>query len=162
MIFVCVGSREYQFDRLIKKIDDLIEENIISDVFGQIGTSNYIPENFEFKRFLSSNEFQYYQNEADLIISHGGSGALIGALKKNKKVIAVPRLEKYGEHTDDHQVQISSVLHREGYLIEVKDIDDLGNAIKRTYNTPNIKRYERPSNILNTITNFIEKEMKEE
>jgi len=33
-------------------------------------------------------------------------GAIIGAIKKGKKVIAVPRLAKCGEHVDDHQVQL--------------------------------------------------------
>ena len=68
LIFVCVGSREYQFDRLIKKIDELVAKKEIKDeVFGQIGQSTYIPKNFRYKRFMSVDEFKDYQNKADLI-----------------------------------------------------------------------------------------------
>ena len=42
----------------------------------------------------------------DVVVTHGGTGAIIGAVKDNKKVIAVPRLAKYGEHVDDHQIEI--------------------------------------------------------
>lgn len=159
MIFVCVGSREYLFNRLINEIDILVEEEIISDVFGQIGTSSYIPKNFKFKRFLSSEEFQYYQKKADLIISHGGTGALIGALKKGKQVIAVPRLEKYGEHTDNHQLQVSSVLAENGYLEMVTDINQLGETIINMRRTPIEQRYNRPSNVLNIVNTFISREL---
>ena len=75
MIFVCVGSREYQFDRLLKKIDELIEQGKITDkVFAQIGQSNYVPKYYEYKRYLSEEEFKENQKKADLIISSRGNG----------------------------------------------------------------------------------------
>ncbi|MCR5573159.1 MAG: glycosyl transferase, partial [Candidatus Saccharibacteria bacterium] len=86
MIFVCVGSREYQFDRLLKELDHLVENGTIKErVIAQIANSSYIPINYEYVRFLDKAVFEKYQNEADLIISHGGTGALIGALKKRKQ-----------------------------------------------------------------------------
>ena len=157
MIFVCVGSREYQFDRLLKEIDKLIDKNIIKDkVFAQIGQSTYIPKKYKYTRFLPNKEFQCYQDKADLIISHGGTGALIGALKKNKQVIAVPRLAKYGEHTDNHQVQISTVLHDEEYLKMVTEINTMGKSIIELQQKPILKKYNRPSNILKIVNDFIE------
>ena len=53
--------------------------------------------------------------KANIVITHGGTGAIIGAVKKGKKVIAVPRLAKYGEHVDDHQLQL------------IKKFDDLAD-----------------------------------
>ena len=53
--------------------------------------------------------------KANIVITHGGTGAIIGAVKKGKKVIAVPRLAKYGEHVDDHQLQL------------IKQFDDLAD-----------------------------------
>lgn len=45
LIFVTVGSRNYPFDRLFKKIDQLCEKGIIKDkVFAQTGTSKYKPK----------------------------------------------------------------------------------------------------------------------
>jgi len=157
LIFVCVGSREYQFDRLIKKLDELIEQGSITEtVYAQIGQSSYIPKFFEYERFMDVEKFKEYQSKADLIISHGGTGALIGALKLGKQVIAVPRLAKYGEHTDDHQTQVAGVLADEGYLKCVLEIDSLFEAIQNLRLQPINKVYNKQSNVLNTIQNFME------
>ncbi len=156
MIFVCVGSREYQFNRLLKKIDELIEEGLITEpVFAQIGQSDYLPKYYKYKRFLSVDEFKKCQEETDIIISHGGTGALVGALKLGKKVIAVPRLAKYGEHIDDHQIQISTVLENEGYLKTVLDTDQLFNVIEELKSYPISRKFENNSQVLNLIKNFI-------
>ncbi len=156
MIFVCVGSRDYQFNRLLKKIDELVESGAIQNkVFAQIGQSEYEPQHYEWQRFIDRDNFKKYQTEADLIISHAGTGALIGALKLEKQVIAVPRLMKYGEHIDDHQTQISGVLAEEGYLREVLDIEKLGETIKLAYSDPIVKKYDKPSNIISIIDEFL-------
>ena len=157
MIFVCVGSREYQFNRLLKKLDELVQAGVITDeVIGQIGGSEYEPQNYKWHRFMDRDEFQRCREGADLIISHGGTGALIGALKLGKQVIAVPRLAQFGEHIDDHQTQITGVLAGEGYLREVRDMDELGAVILQCQTDPITKRYNRPSNILQIIEDFIE------
>ena len=156
MIFVCVGSRDYQFNRLLKKIDELVESGAIQDrVVAQIGQSEYEPQHYEWYRFIDRDSFKKYQTEANLIVSHAGTGALIGALKLEKQVIAVPRLAKYGEHIDDHQTQISGVLAEEGYLREVLDMEKLGETIDLAYSDPIVKKYDKPSNIIQIIDEFL-------
>lgn len=156
MIFISTGSRKFQFDRLLETVDKLVEANIIQDtVFAQIAESTYIPQNYQYKRYLGPDEFSKYQEEAFLIISHAGTGALISALKKEKQVIAVPRLSKYGEHSDDHQTQISGALAGEGYLREVLDMEKLGETIELAYSNPIVKKYDKPSNIIQIIDEFL-------
>lgn len=156
MIFVCVGSREYQFNRLLKKLDELVSEGIIEDkIVAQIGQSQYEPQNYEWHRFLDRDVFKNYQMESDLIISHAGTGALIGALKLEKQVISVPRLAKFDEHIDDHQTQISTALTEGGYLREVLDMDNLAETIRLCKEEPIVKKYDRPSNILEIIEGFL-------
>ena len=156
MIFVCIGSREYQFNRLLKKLDELVAENKISDeIFAQIGQSAYEPQNYKWERYLDRDAFNQCREQADLIISHAGTGALIGALKLGKQVIAVPRLARFDEHIDDHQTQISGVLSSEGYLREVLDMDELEETIRAAYADPIHKKYARQSNILQLIEEFI-------
>ena len=156
MIFVCVGSRDYQFNRLLEQLDRLVEEGVVTDrIMAQIGQSEYEPKHYEWQRFLDRDAFKQYQSDADLIISHAGTGALIGALKLEKQVIAVPRLAKYGEHIDDHQTQISGVLAEEGYLREVLEMEKLGETVQLAYSDPIVKRYNRPSNIIALIDDFL-------
>ncbi len=156
MIFICVGSREYQFNRLLKEIDKLIEEQVISEpVFAQIGLSDYKPKFYDYSKFLSQDEFHCYQKEASLIISHGGTGALVNALKLGKKVIAVPRLSFFKEHTDDHQTQVSDMLFSKGYTLgSVKEIADLKNVIMN-YDKKNTVSFESKSMVLEIIRNYL-------
>ena len=94
MIFVTVGSRNYPFDRLFRKLDELCEQGIIKDeIFAQTGTSKYVPKHYEYVDFLSPDEFMEKVEEASLVISHGASGSIMKALNAGKKVIAVTRLE---------------------------------------------------------------------
>ena len=156
MIFVSTGSRKFQFDRLIRKLDQLVEDGEIKEeVFAQIAETSYLPKHLQYKRYLSPEEFNFYQDKSSLIISHAGTGALIGSLKKKKQVIAVPRLSKYKEHSDDHQLQIASVLEEKGYLRCVYDIDNLGAVIKEMRANPIEKIYDRDSYILPIIENCI-------
>ena len=149
MIFVCIGSRDYQFNRLLKEIDKLVNAGVITEkVIAQIGVSEYEPQHYEWYRFLDKTVFEKYQTDASLIISHGGTGALIGALKKGKQVIAVPRLAKYSEHIDDHQIQISEVLDKNGYLRMVLEMEKLGETILLSNTLPITKKYDLPSNVL--------------
>ncbi|WP_028273564.1 PssE/Cps14G family polysaccharide biosynthesis glycosyltransferase [Atopococcus tabaci] len=157
MIFVTVGSQKFQFDRLLKKIDDLIEsKEIDEELFAQIGASEYIPKNYSYERYLTRESFLFHTKECDLFITHGGTGAIIGALKAKKKVIAVPRLAKYGEHVDNHQIQLVDQFVALSYINSCYDIKELGEVIKSTKNI-NFKTYvSNTSNIIKSINQFIE------
>ena len=107
MIFITLGSQKFQFNRLLEEVDKLIEQGIITEeVFAQVGYSDYKPKNYKYNKFLDRDEFTEIIKKCDKVITHGGTGAIINAVKNNKKVIAIPRLAKYGEHVDDHQLQI--------------------------------------------------------
>lgn len=132
MIFITLGSQKFQFNRILKEVDRLIVNGVIDEeVFAQIGNSDYEPQKYSYRRFLSREEFAQKQEECNIVITHGGTGAIIGALRKGKKVIAVPRLAKYGEHVDDHQLQL---LHQfdDMHLIEpCYDVEKLKDAYQR-------------------------------
>lgn len=156
MIFVCIGSRDYQFNRLLKALDELVQSGELKDeIFAQIGQSQYVPKHYAWQRYLDADTFQQYLSNAQLIISHAGVGTLLRALKMGKSVIAVPRYAKFGEHIDDHQHQIADVLSGEGYLYQVKDIADLGSTITLAREKPLSKTYDRPSYIGTLIKEFI-------
>ena len=157
MIFVTVGSQKFQFNRLLKKIDELIESgDIKEEVFAQIGVSDYIPKNYTYKDFVTQDEFKEYMDKADLIITHAGTGAIVTALKKDKKVIAIPRLSEYGEHVDDHQIQLIDEFKEMNFIEPVYQIDELKLAIKnvreKTYN----KYKSNTQKILDDIEFFVE------
>lgn len=159
MIFVTVGSQKFQFNRLLKKIDELIESgDIKEEVFAQIGVSDYIPKNYTYKDFVKQDEFKEYMDKADLIITHAGTGAIVTALKKDKKVIAIPRLSEYGEHVDDHQIQLINEFKELNFIEPVYKIDELENVIKTVKEKKYNKYISNTTRILKDIEDFIERE----
>lgn len=142
MIFVTVGSQKFQFNRLLKAIDDLVGSGTLTEeVFAQTGYSTYKPVHYAYSDFMDRNAFRKEEGRADLVITHGGSGAVIGALKQGKRVIAVPRLAAYGEHVDDHQKQLASQFSRSHLILVCEDTDKLAACIERA-RTEDFARYE--------------------
>lgn len=159
MIFITLGSQKFQFNRLLKAVDDLIENGIIQDeVFAQTGYSDYQPQRYKYSQFLDRNKFEEIEEKAEVMITHGGTGAIIGAVKKGKKVIAVPRLVKYGEHVDNHQMQIIKQFSEMNLIYGVLDCDRLEEALKniKTHSFNSYKSCTRY--YIESIDNYIKNE----
>lgn len=132
MILIVLGSQKFQFNRLLEYVDELISEQIINEkVIAQSGFSDYIPKNYEITPFFSQDEFQKNMSDADIIITHAGTGSIVTALKKHKKVIAVPRLKKFDEHVDDHQLQIIENFVQKDLLFSANDKQQLIDCIQK-------------------------------
>ena len=156
MIFVTLGSQKFQFNRLLKEIDVLVEKKIITDeVFAQIGYSDYLPSNYRYKNFLNRDEFAEMQKKADIVITHGGTGAIIGAVKMGKKVIAVPRLAKYGEHVDDHQIQLVEHFNEMELIYSCNDVQELKTAIEEIRTRKYNDYHSNTAVIINSIEKFL-------
>lgn len=157
MIFVTLGSQKFQFNRLLIEIDRLVEEGkITEDVFAQTGYSDYEPKNYEYKKFLDRDEFSKIMSKCDKVITHGGTGAIIGAVKQEKKVIAVPRLAKFGEHVDDHQLQIIEQFKEMNFIEGIYSIEELGEKLVGIGEL-NFKSYvSNTKNIIEALDRFID------
>lgn len=131
MIFVTVGTHEQPFDRLVKKMDDLVAEGVIREpVMIQTGYSTYEPKHCSFQKLLPYPEMERYTQEARIIITHGGPASFISALQVGKTPIVVPRKSELNEHVNDHQVDFSrAVAQRKNNILVVEDIEDLQDLI---------------------------------
>lgn len=156
MIFVTLGSQKFQFNRLLEKIDELIERGIITDdVFAQIGSSTYEPKYYRYKAFLDRNDFATKMDACSVVITHGGTGVIIGAVKKCKKVIAVPRLKQYGEHVDDHQLQLLKQFEELNLICACYELDELGKCYQEALATEYNKYSSNTDNIIKSIEDFL-------
>jgi UDP-N-acetylglucosamine transferase subunit ALG13 len=130
MIFVTVGTHEQPFDRLIKEIDNLVQEGIIKEeVFIQLGYSNYTPKYCEYSKLINYEDMVEKTTKARIVITHGGPGSIMLPLSLNKIPIVVPRQKQYGEHVDDHQVLFSKRLEKESKILAVYGIEQLRDKI---------------------------------
>lgn len=156
MIFITLGSQKFQFNRLLIEIDRLIiEGKITEEVFAQIGYSNYEPKNYSYKNFLDRDQYSQIMNKCDKVITHGGTGAIIGAVKKGKKVIAVPRLSKFEEHVDDHQLQIIKEFNNLNIIVGIEKLEYLESEIEELNNRRFNEYISNTNSIINSINEFI-------
>lgn len=156
MILVTLGTQDKSFERLLKKLDKLVKDGKITDeVIVQAGHTKYNSKNFKIFDFLSSKELNDLRKKCDLVITHAGVGSILDSLKLGKKVIGVARLKKYGEHTNDHQLQILDKFYNDGYIIK-SSVEKLENAIEESKYF-NVKKYKsNVNNMIKIIDDYIQ------
>lgn len=151
-IFVTVGTYELQFDRLFKELDRCLSEKKINAVVtAQVGSTNYTPENFNYFDYCSQDQIHKLINDSDIVICQGGCGSIMDSLSQRKKVIAVPRLVKFGEYSDNHQLELVQELERLGFISAVyDDITNLSyviNSINLSEAPPRLDRLNKKTSI---------------
>ena len=127
MIFVALGTQDKPFKRLLELAEKI---NTDEKIVCQSGFTKYSSSKLEIHDYFDANEYSKYINEADVVITHGGVGTILNALSLNKKIIVVPRLKKYGEHQNDHQLQVARIFKEKGYIVLFEDGDDINETLK--------------------------------
>lgn len=159
MIFVTLGTQDKDFSRLLQAIDKEIEKgNIKEKVVVQAGCTKYESENMEILDLVPQDEFDKLMSKASLLITHGGVGSILTAIKHGKPVIAAARLKKYKEHTNDHQKQIIKEFSDAGYILELRDFNKLGKMIEKSKTFKARKFESNTQNMVNLIDDYIEKD----
>ena len=159
MILVTLGTQDKQFIRLLKSIDEeIIKGNIKEKVVVQAGFTKdkYQTENMEMFDLIDRDEFNKLVSECSLLITHGGVGSILTGLKAGKNVIACPRLFKYKEHMNDHQVQIINEFANAGYILAYNENDKLSDVLKQVKKFKPNKYVSNTENFINIIKDFIE------
>ena len=84
MIFVTVGTHEQPFNRLVKAVDELKRDGVITeDVIMQTGFSTYEPKYCQWSKLIPYQQMIKNVEDARIVITHGGARDIIGSTKKN-------------------------------------------------------------------------------
>ena len=157
MILVLLGTQNNNFNRLLQALEDNIKKGVIKDeVIVQAGFTKFQSSNMKIFSLIDKEKLSELQDKADLIITHGGVGSIVSSLKKGKKVIVVPRLKKYGEHVNNHQLQIARRFKNEGYVKYVLNIKNLAKTISSMKDFEPKKYENSEGNVISIIENFID------
>lgn len=157
MTLVILGTQDKTFERLMKNIDLQIEKgNITGEVIVQAGSTEYQSDNMKIFDLIPMDKFNQLMEEAELVITHGGVGSILSALRANKKVIAVARLKKYGEHENDHQLQIIEEFSKLGYILPCNNLDNLPTALENIKNFEPKKYISNNSKMINILEEYID------
>lgn len=130
MIFVTVGTHEQPFNRLVEYMDNWASTHE-EEVLIQTGFTTYVPKHCKYQKLFPQKKIYELNEQARVVITHGGPSCYIDVLRVNKIPIVVPRRHEYGEHIDNHQVEVGrEFLKRNGNIILVEDIEKLGETLE--------------------------------
>jgi UDP-N-acetylglucosamine transferase subunit ALG13 len=159
LVFVSVGNATQNFRRLLETVDRLAGENLFGDesVLLQVGNDpTFRALNCLQESFLPMEQFWQTVRQANLIICHGGAGMLLQVFQCGKTPVVMPRRRQFGEHIDDHQLELVKALAEEGRLIPAFSPIDLPEAIARARNCAAQAVVPRSSRMISLVAQAIE------
>ena len=157
MTLVLLGTQNNSFHRLLEEVQKNIDNgNIQEELVVQKGYTKFESEKMTIYNQLPLEELQKLINNADLVITHGGVGSIISSIQSGKKVIAVPRLQRYKEHVNDHQLDIIKSFDEMGYIIGLNGVEELSEALEKIKVFQPKKYVKNTGKILEIIENFID------
>ena len=158
MILVTLGTQDKNFTRLLDVIQKEIDNGNIKDkVVVQAGLTKYESKNMEIFDYVSKEKFEEYIKNCDILITHGGVGSIFTGLKNNKKVLVMPRLAKYKEQHNDHQLEIVEEFTKLGYILSFDDEKSFEKCYKKVDKFVPKKYKSNTKNMIKLIEEFIDK-----
>lgn len=158
MILVLLGTQNNSFHRLLQEVQKNIDNgNIKEEVIVQKGYTKFESKDMKLYNQIPTEQFKELISKADIVITHGGVGSIITSISMDKKVIAVPRLKKYKEHVNDHQLDIINSFSKMGYIIGIQDVSELENSLERIKEFEPTKYVQNTGNIIKIVGEFIDK-----
>jgi UDP-N-acetylglucosamine transferase subunit ALG13 len=134
MIFVSVGTHEAPFDRLLRSVYALAldEQIVVQHGPSRVRSSGRAVE----AEYLSFDEVVGNIRQARAVVMHAGVGSVMVALANGKGPIVMPRLHRFDEHVDDHQLELARRLEAHGLVTLVEGPEALREALEREAETP--------------------------
>lgn len=126
MIITIVGTHHQQFNRLLKEVETLPGEKLV-----QYGHSTYQPAGSKNVAFLPFEETRAAIEQAEVVITHAGTGTVMMALSLGKRPVVAPRYKKFDEHVDDHQLELVATLKAADLIEPWMPGEDLSAAVAR-------------------------------
>lgn len=133
MIFCTIGTQA-PFDRFLKIVDE-VAADLDEEVVAQVYKSHYQAKNIKTVNFLPPDEFQKLFKSARMIVAHAGMGTIISAMQQKKPIIVFPRIAKFGEHRNEHQLATAAKMKELGYVYVANNAEELKTLLKN----PNLK-----------------------
>jgi UDP-N-acetylglucosamine transferase subunit ALG13 len=155
MIFVTVGTNEAPFDRLLLALDGIgADEELVV----QHGSSSVHPQGATCMKWVPYENLAELIRQARAIVAHAGVGSILTVLANGKRPIVVPRLHRFGEAVDDHQLAFARRLEQAALVTLVEDTTRLAEALRQHSETVSIK-LEPDTRLTGDLRNYIQERL---
>jgi UDP-N-acetylglucosamine transferase subunit ALG13 len=157
MILVTLGTFNIEFPRPLKAIEKaVIEKKITEKIIVQRGHTNFESDYLEVVQFFTPAELDKLYDEARVVVVHSGIGSVLSGVKKGKKLIVVPRLRKYKEHVDDHQLDLLNEFAKSNYIIPWNENEGFDEVLAKAENFVPSPFVSTKDNLVGALINYIE------
>lgn len=125
--FVSLGNNKKDFSRILNFVENNYHE-LSKPVILQLGHTCFNPK-YKFKKFkfLNQEDFSRIVSQAKILIIHGGAGTIIKSLQQNKKPFVMPRLMRFNEHINDHQLELCNELSKDNKIYLINEESKINN-----------------------------------
>jgi len=147
----------FPFDRLVQAVDEMVAQKLIDDtVIAQIGDGRYEPRHMAFDRYLAKPEYDRRFAAATMLIAHAGAGTIALALQHHKPLLVVPRLGKFKEHVNDHQVATARKYGELGHVLVACEVSQIPAGLAALKQFQPRSREVRPHELARRIGVFFQ------
>lgn len=131
--FVTVGVERKPFGRLLRAVDRLVADGVLSgETLVQTGHNDFEPCYGLYQKFLSFDDMVNAVRSADMVIAHAGVGSVLLCRQLGKVPLVVPRSGDLGEHVDNHQLEFARMMDAQGFVIMAPTPDDMRQILAQT------------------------------
>ena len=157
MIFLTVGTL-FPFDRLVRAVDKVAPKCFLGEeVIAQVGNGRARCRNIKCVEVMEKDEFDEYIKNASCLISHAGIGSITMALNCGKPLLVMPRLKRYGEHVNDHQIGTAREFEKLGHILVAYKEEDLPDKLTQLKSFVPKPRENHAKQVADHITEFLVK-----
>lgn len=117
MILAVLGTHEQPFPRAVRMAHALRNppEEELCVQHGHTPRLGGIDARWQ--QWYGREELDEAMLSASVVVVHGGSGCIYQALNLGLRPVVIPRLARYREHVDDHQLQLPGRLAATGRVV---------------------------------------------
>jgi UDP-N-acetylglucosamine transferase subunit ALG13 len=128
VIFATVGSHPtYKFERLLRALEGVEEDLVVQYGPGEPPRNATVAV-----PWMAFEEIIANMERADRVVSHAGVGTILCAVQLGLVPVVFPRLKRFDETVDDHQLDLARRLAMTGKVVVVEDGEALATAIATT------------------------------
>jgi UDP-N-acetylglucosamine transferase subunit ALG13 len=128
-VFVASGTYA-AFGRLLRGVQAAAALEPM-DLFVQRGSGAEDFRELPGEDFISREQFAARLAWADVVVCHGGAGTIFEAHLAGHTPIIVPRLARFHEIINDHQLELAEVLSQSGLATLCEDVGELPTLIRQ-------------------------------
>lgn len=156
-LFVILGTQKFPFARLIKAVEELVLSGHFQkdEVLIQSTLPGYETSEVNIVNLIPADKFNSLLKDADIIITHAGVNSILSCMKYQKSFLIVPRRKEFGEHVDDHQMEIAEVMSSQYGVLSLLELDNLWEQLQKAVDNRYKPWLNNNRELLSSIEDFL-------